>query len=141
MATRAQFKESVRARQLRTFSQDFKLQKVSEIERGVTTISEISRQYEVSKPAIRKWIARYSTEYKKGIRTIVESESDTKKLIELQKRIAELERLVGQKQIQLEFKDKMIELAEELYHIDIKKKFESKPSSGSGEGEKLSGAA
>ena len=71
----------------------------------------------------------------------MESESDTKKLIELQKRIAELERLVGQKQIQLEFKDKMIELAEELYHIDIKKKFESKPSSGSGEGEKLSGAA
>jgi hypothetical protein len=70
----------------------------------------------------------------------VESDSDTKKLIELQKRIAELERLVGQKQIQLEFKDKMIELAEQYYRIDIKKKFENKPSSGSGADEKSSDA-
>ena len=138
MATRMQFVQSVRTRQLRTFSTEFKLQKVSEIERGVTTISEISRQYEVSKSAIRKWLKKHSTQYQKGIRTIVESQSDTKKLIELQKRIAELERLVGQKQIQLEFKEKMIELAEQYYQVDIKKKFESKPSSGSGEGEKSS---
>lgn len=140
MATRTQFNQSVRARQLRTFSMDFKLEKVSEIERGVTTISEISKQYEVNRGAVRKWLVKYSSQYKKGIRTIVESDSDTKKLIELQKRIAELERLVGQKQIQLEFKDKMIELAEHYYRIDIKKKFENKPSSGSGEGEKSSDA-
>lgn len=140
MATRAQFKESVRSRQLRTFSKEFKLQKVSEIEKGITTINEISRQYEVTKSAVRKWLISYSTEYKKGIRTIVESESDTKKLIELQKRIAELERVVGQKQIQLDFQEKMIELAEEHYRIDIKKKFENKPSFGSGEGEKPSSA-
>jgi transposase len=137
MATRSQFTQSVRARRLRTFSPEFKLQKVSEIEKGITSISQISRQYEVNRNAVRNWVIKYSQD-KKGIRTIVESESDTNKLIELQKRIAELERLVGQKQIQLEFKDKMIELAEEYYRIDIKKKFENKRSSGSGEGEKNS---
>jgi transposase len=140
MASRKQFIQSVKARQLRVFSTEFKIQKVSEIQKGITTISEISKQYEVNPSAIRKWLIKYSTEYKTGIRIIVESESDTKKLIELQKRIAELERLVGQKQIQLEFKDKMIELAELYYRIDIKKKFESKPSSGSGENEKGSNA-
>jgi transposase-like protein len=140
MATRPQFSMAVKARQLRTFSEEFKRQKVQEIEKRITTIREISIEYEVSKSAIRKWLLKYSVTYSKGIRTIVESESDTKKLIELQKKIAELERLIGQKQIQLDFKDKMIELAEEYYRIDIKKKFESTPSSGSGGTEKNSTA-
>jgi hypothetical protein len=53
----------------------------------------------------------------------VESKSDTSKIIALEKRIAELERLLGQKQIEMEFKEKMIELAEKKYGVDIKKKF------------------
>lgn len=138
MAQRSQFNQSVRERQLRSFSEDFKRQKVREIEQKITSIAEISKQYEVSTVSVRKWLSRYSVSYNKGIRTIVESESDTRKLLELQQKIAELERLVGQKQIQLDFKDKMIELAEQYYGVDIKKKFESKPSSGSGGIEKKS---
>lgn len=138
MAKRSNFSMTVRARQLRRFSEEFKKQKVREIQSKSTTICEVCREYEVANTNVRKWIAKYSINYQKGIVTIVESESDTKKLIELQKRIAELERLVGQKQIQLEFKDKMIELAEHYYQIDIKKKFESTPSSGSGDIEKNS---
>jgi transposase len=136
MAKRSTFLMTVRARQLRRFSEEFKKQKVQEIQSKSTTISEVCKAYEVADSNVRKWIAKYSSNYQKGIVTIVESESDTKKLIEAKKRIAELERLIGQKQIQLEFKDKMIELAEEYYQIDIKKKFESKPSSGSGNIEK-----
>ena len=69
---------------------------------------------------------------KKRERTIVESESDTKKLLEAKQKIAELERLLGQKQIQLEFKDKMIEIAEDMYNVDIKKKLTGKLSGTSG---------
>lgn len=140
MAKRSTFLMTTRARQLRRFSEEFKKQKVQEIQSKSTTISEVCKAYEVADTNVRKWIAKYSSNYRKGIVTIVESESDTKKLIEAKKRIAELERLIGQKQIQLEFKDKMIELAEEYYQIDIKKKFESKPSSGSGNTEKDSPA-
>lgn len=136
MANLEQFNLTQRERQLRAFSPEFKRKKVQEIESKVTTISEISRQYSVRPSSIRKWLKLYSTQYQTGIRTIVESESDTKKIIELQKKIADLERLVGQKQIQLDFTSKMIELAEEYYGVDIKKKFESKPSSGSGDTEK-----
>lgn len=57
----------------------------------------------------------------------MEAKSDTQKILALQKRIAELERIVGQKQVLLDFKEKMIELAEEEYKIDIKKKFTDKP--------------
>jgi len=136
MANRSTFIQSVKARQARTFSEEFKREKVREIEAKRTRISEICKQYEVNSAAVYKWVTKYSSTYKKSTRTIVESESDTKKLIELQRKIAELERLVGQKQIVIDFKDKMIELAEKQYGVDIKKKFESKLSSGSGSTEK-----
>lgn len=68
-------------------------------------------------------------------RLIVESESDTQQLLLLKKKIAELEHIIGQKQIMIDFKDKMIDLAEETYGIEIKKKFSSKPSNISGKGE------
>ena len=136
MADRSKFIQSTKARQARTFSEDFKREKVREIESKGTRISEICKQYEVTKAAVYNWVTKYSSTYQKSIRTIVETESDTKKLLELQQKIAELERLVGQKQILLDFKDKMIELAEEQYGVDIKKKFEKKLSSGSGSTEK-----
>lgn len=115
-------------RQSRQFSESFKVKKVQEIERGITRISEICREYEVSDNAVRKWLTKYSTMKKKPERLIVESKSDTQTIIELKKQIAELERLLGQKQVQLDFKDAMIDVAEELYKIDIKKKLGTKPS-------------
>ena len=65
-------------------------------------------------------------------RMIVESQSDTQQLIALKKKVAELERIIGQKQVLLDFKDKMIDLAEQTYGVDIKKKISTKPSSTSG---------
>ena len=113
-------------RQNRHFSESFKVKKVQEIERGITRISEICKEYEVSDTSVRKWILKYSTMKKKAERLIVESQSDTQKILDLKKQIAELERLLGQKQIQLEFKETMIEIAEEMYKIDIKKKLGTK---------------
>lgn len=69
-------------------------------------------------------------------RLVVESESDTRQLIELKKRLSELERIIGQKQIQIDFQNKMIELAEATYGVDIKKKFFTPPSATSGNIEK-----
>lgn len=65
-------------------------------------------------------------------RLIVETDSDTKQLLALKKKIAELEQIVGQKQILIDFKDKMIDLAEETYGVDIKKKFSTRQSNTSG---------
>jgi hypothetical protein len=49
----------------------------------------------------------------------------------LQKRIADLERIVEQKQLNIDFLDKMIEIAEDQYGVDIKKNFDTPPSRGS----------
>lgn len=58
--------------------------------------------------------------------------SDTRKIQDLKARIRELEQMLGQKQFEIEFKSKMIAIAEEVYDIDIKKKLGSKPLPGFG---------
>ena len=121
MARREQNQMSTDERRLRNFSTSFKTQKVREIEHGKTRVSEICKQYEVSATSVYRWIDKYGTMKKARVRVIVEAESDTKQLLELKKKAAELDRTVGQKQILLYFKDKMIEIAEEMYGVDIKK--------------------
>jgi len=132
MANRQQFKQSREERQRRIFSEEFKRKKVREIEQKVTTIAQVSRQYEVREDSVGKWMAKYAQHYIKGVRTIVESQSDTQKIAALKAQVAELQRIIGEKQVQLEFKDKIIDLAEEVYGVDIKKKLEPKPFSGTG---------
>ena len=119
-------------RRLRRFSDNFKMEKVREIEQGRTRVFEICNQYEVTSTNVHRWILKFGSVKHKKERTIIESSSDARQLLELKKKIAELERIVGQKQILIDFKDKMIELAEETYKVDIKKKFTTKPFDTSG---------
>ena len=136
MAKTKAFRIKPTKRQVRFFSESFRKAKVREIERNLTTVLEVSREFEVSTTAVYNWLYKYSTLRPRQLRQIVEPMSDAHKIKELKKKIEELERLVGQKQIQLEFKEKMIELAEEMYRVDIKKKLGSQLSSGSGSTEK-----
>jgi len=132
MATIQQFTQTIQQRQIRHFSEGFKRRKVVEIDKKLVSVSEICREYEVSRTAVYKWIYQYSKMKKRHEFTRVESESDTRKLKELKERVKELERIIGQKQILIDFQEKVIELAEEEYKVDIKKKFGEKPSSGIG---------
>ena len=114
----------------RSFSEDFKKSKIRELERNLTSVTEISKTYSVSRISVYRWIYKYSAMAKKQVKQVVEAKSDTQKIKALEERIKELERIVGQKQLLLEFKDKMIEIAEATYNVDIKKKVGSKLSSG-----------
>lgn len=136
MSKNDHFTSSSSERMRRTFSEHFKRQKVLEIEQRRSTVGEISKQYEVTRTNVYRWVSKFGSMKSKKERVIVETESDTQELLALKKKIAELERIIGQKQILLEFKDKMIELAEETYHVDIKKKFSTKRSDITGSTEK-----
>ncbi len=132
MARLDQLKMTTAERQRRKFSDNFKIQKVREIETGQTKVSEICSQYQVAAKNVYLWIDKFGSMKNKKERLVVETDSDTRQLLELKKRVSELERIIGQKQILIDFQDKMIELAEETYGVDIKKKFFSTPSSTSG---------
>lgn len=132
MASKNQFKMSIAQRRVRNFSDSFKIEKVRDLEAGIVRICELVREYEITETTVRRWRKKYGKMKKNSERIVVETDSDTKKLLELRKRVAELERIVGQKQIMIDFKDKMIELAEEHYQVDIKKNFSTLPSSSTG---------
>lgn len=122
MANRKQFKLSREKRHRRKFSESFKQEKVAEIEQGIVGVTELSRRYEVSRSSIYKWVNKYGSQVKgKGEWLVVENESDSLKLRAAERQIAELERALGQKQLQLQFLEKMVSLAEKEYGIDLKK--------------------
>lgn len=132
MAKRDQFGLTLYERRRRTFSESFKRDKVREIESGQTRISLICKQYSVSCTAVYQWLRKFGLQYQPQERLIIESMSDSNALKELRERVAELERLVGQKQIEVEFYKKMIDLAQDHYGIEIKKNFSTPQSATSG---------
>lgn len=112
-------------RQKRTFSEAFKKEKVKQLEEKKITVLQLSMIYEVSHTAIYKWIGKYSQILGKSERVVVEKESEGQKNIELLKKIAELEQLLGKKQIEIEYLNKVLDFGSELTETDIKKKYKS----------------
>lgn len=141
MATLKEYEKlTVKERINRKFSEDFKRKKVNELERNLITVSELCREYQISGTSVYKWMYHYSTMKKKGLKQVVEAKSDSRKLLQMKEEIKELQRIIGEKQILIDFKDKMIELAEGEYGLDIKKKFSGAPSSGTGPTKKRVGS-
>ena len=114
----------------RIYSEDFKLKIVKFYESGKHTVRELEKIYDISNPTIYKWIYKYSNYNKKSIKVVELKDSQMHKLKELQNRIAELEQALGQKQMNIDYLEKMIELAKELYDIDIKKNSNTPQSGG-----------
>lgn len=128
MATISDYERlTVRERQKRFFSESFKRSKVSEIDRNILTVTELCKEYQVSRTAVYKWIYKYSQMHKREHKQIIEPESETRKVKLLKEQASEMQRVIGEKQLKIDFLEKMIELAEEEYGIDIKKKFTGRP--------------
>ena len=83
MARREQFTMSEPERRIRRFSDNFRKEKVRELELGIVSIRDLRQQYQVSDMSVRRWIAKFSSMKEKKERLIVESRSDTVQLLEL----------------------------------------------------------
>src|SRR2546426_732540 len=86
------------SRTSRYFSESFKRKKVEELDKRITRIAEICREYEVSYTSVYRWIYKYSIMRKKSVKMVVEAESDTARIKALKDHITQLEQLLGQKQ-------------------------------------------
>ena len=115
----------------RIFSEEFKRKLVEEYESGAMSVPQMERFYGVPNPTIYNWIYKYSTYNEKNIRIVEMKDSQTNRVKELEEKVQELERAVGQKQIMIDYLEKMIDLAKETYSIDIKKNSNTPPSGGS----------
>ena len=57
--------------------------------------------------------------------------SEAKKRLALEKKVQELEQLIGQQQVQIKYYEKLLEIARERYNVDFEKNSGWKPSNGS----------
>lgn len=115
----------------RYFSEDFKKVKVKELEQKQITISKLVSLYGISRTSVYKWLEHYSQHHKKGTRLVVELESESKKTERLLERACELERIIGQKQLEIDYLNKLIEISSDELGLDIKKNFITKHSNSS----------
>jgi transposase len=112
---------------IRYFSKEFKKNIIEQLDAKLITLSDIARQYEVSQVSICRWRQKYSKHYEKPTKLVIEMESEALKTKQLRDRNAELERIVGQKQLKIDYLEKLIEIASEELKIDLKKNSNTLP--------------
>lgn len=132
MSKKANKKFELSTNRLRTFSEAFKKEKVSDIKMGRTNIGDLCKLYNVSRTSIYKWLHTYGN-VETGVKTVVQMESEETKTKALVQRIAELERVIGQKQLEIDYLSMCIAVASEEFGCDIKKKYAPAHSNDSGQ--------
>lgn len=123
MKSRKSGKDLFQTRTRRNFSESLKRKLVSEIENRRLKVRDAVNLYKVSDTSVYNWLRQYSSFKRTGARMIVEDESSDKKIDRLMKRIMELERNVGKKQLEIEFLNKALELCSAELGEDVKKKY------------------
>jgi len=120
----------------RRFSEDYKRSIVKEFESGNFSVPQLEKLHNISNTLIYKWIYKYSNFNDKSVRIMEMKDSSTSKLKALEKKVKDLERAVGQKQLYIDYMEKMMEIAKDELGIDFKKNFGTPQSAGSGKTKK-----
>lgn len=115
----------------RRYSEDYKRSLVKEFERGIYSVQQLSRLHGIRQQVIYNWIYKFSTFNSKSSQIVEMKDSSSAKLKALEEKVRELERAVGRKQIQIDYLEKMIDLAKDELDIDIKKNYGTSQSGGS----------
>jgi transposase len=110
------------------YSIAFKQKVISEIESGKYSLRQASKIYNVSDVSLYKWLRRFGKNHLIGkvVRIEMKGEADRIKQLEADKKA--LESALAQAQLKIITLESTIEVAEEKYKIDFKKKIGLKGS-------------
>jgi len=115
----------------RIFSEPLKKQVVKDLVSKRTSVKAVMLEHQVSAQSVYRWLYQYSAAHQPKCTLVVQMKSEATKTHELQKRLADLERIVGQKQLEIDFLNKLLEIGSKELDFDLKKNFSSKLSNGS----------
>lgn len=118
-------------RNQRVFSEELRRKIVKEIASKLHTVGEIQRLYGVSATSVYRWVYKYTPGMVPGTRQVVQMESEAERTRLAEARVAELERALGRKQLELEVAEKILEIASGSLGFDLKKTFGTPPPNGS----------
>lgn len=112
------------------YTQSFKLSVVREYEQGGMSLSELARKYGIQgSHTVKVWLEKYGTFDWQNKTLTPMAKTREQELLELREKIkvlerknARLEKELEVKDMKAEFFDLMIDIAEEEYGVDIRKK-------------------
>ena len=93
------------------------------------SIQQLCDLYEISRTTAYNWLYKYST-LEKGTRMVMEMESEGSKMQQLLEKVSELERVIGQKQLEIDYLDQTLNFASKEVGFDLKKKYAPGLSNG-----------
>lgn len=124
--------QKLEIRDRRIFSDSLKRQVVKDLVSKKCTMRQVMAEHQVSQNTVYRWLYKYSAVHHQKCTLVVQMKSEEQKKYELQQRIAELERIVGQKQLEVDFLNKLLEVGSKELGFDLKKSFSSPPLNGTG---------
>lgn len=136
---RHESKQKLEIRERRIFSEELKKKAVKDLVGKRTTIRALMNEHQVSHQAVYSWLYKYSPHHEQKCTLVVQMKSEETKNQDLRARVAELERVVGQKQLEIDFLNKLLEVGSSELGFDLKKNFSTPPSNGTGSTNKNTG--
>ena len=111
------------------YSEAFKQKVIQEIENRSLTPAEARRKYDIAAATVHHWIRRFKKHHllRRVVRVEMPEEIKPSDIIKkLKREKQELESALAQTQLKLIAAESLVEVAEEHYQIDIKKKLGTK---------------
>ena len=136
---RHESKQKLEIRGRRIFSEELKKKAVKDLVGKRTTIRSLMNEHQVSHQTVYTWLYKYSPHHEQKCTLVVQMKSEESKNQDLRARVAELERVVGQKQLEIDFLNKLLEVGSSELGVDIKKNFNTPPSNGTASTSKNTG--
>jgi transposase len=122
--------QKLEIRERRIFSEELKKKAIKDLTGKKTTIKSLMNEHQISYQTVYKWLYKYSPYHEQKCILVVQMKSEEIKNSELLQRMAELERIVGQKQLEIDFLNKLLEIGSGELGFDLKKSFSPPPLNG-----------
>ena len=116
----------------RIFSDQLKKKIVKDIEQGKVNVTGACREYAVSITSMYKWLKKFSTHLQSSTTLVMQMDSEQYRSKGLEKKVQELEAALGRKQMEIDYLNKLIEIAGQDIGTDLKKNINMPPSIGTG---------
>ncbi len=111
----------------RTFSTEFKRSKVKQIASGLVGVSEVARELGTSRTTVYNWVHLFGNQ-EKATHVVVQLDSEEQRTKLLRNELHELERVVGRKQMEIDYLNTLIDVSSQELGFDLKKTLSPTPS-------------
>jgi len=109
------------------YSMAFKMQVVKDVENGLLNAEEARKLYGIGgRQTVHEWVCQYGMNQKIGKVVYIMTDKEERELLALRRENRMLKKALDDSQVKVIALETLIEVAEEEFKIDVKKKFGAK---------------